>query len=149
LDLAEKRLAVLRVADRARRHRERAFRAERLELAAVVGQRVADARDRQRQKPTAGVDAFAEPRDARPSNQLVDTAVHDVGDEPAAAVNARNDRHARSPRSAATVAEPASATTRKSSELQARSAIRAIVTTMPTHPRGATIDAASRGGAVR
>ena len=46
LDLAEERLAVLRVADRARRDEQRSVGAERLGGAAVVGEDVADARDR-------------------------------------------------------------------------------------------------------
>ena len=45
-DLAEERLAVLRVAHGARRDGERALRAEALERPAVVGERVAHARDR-------------------------------------------------------------------------------------------------------
>ena len=50
LDLAEERLAVLGVADRARRDRERPGRAELLELAAIVGEAVPNARDRDREK---------------------------------------------------------------------------------------------------
>ena len=50
LDLAEERLAVLGVADGARRDAERPLGSERFELAAVVGEDVADARDRERQE---------------------------------------------------------------------------------------------------
>ena len=72
LDLSEERLAVLRVAHRARRDGERALRAERLELAPVVGERVAHARDRDGEEAAARVDPFAEPRDARAPHDLVD-----------------------------------------------------------------------------
>ena len=71
LDLAEERLAVLRVADGARRDAERPLGAELLELAAVVGEDVADARDREGEEPAPLVDALAEPRDLEPANDLV------------------------------------------------------------------------------
>ena len=72
LDLAEERLAVLRVAHGARRDEQRPLGAERLGGAAVVGERVAHARDRDGEEAAARVDALAEPRDARLAVQLVD-----------------------------------------------------------------------------
>ena len=52
LDLAEKRLAVLGVADGARGDRERPLGAEALQLAAVVGEAVAYSGDREREQAT-------------------------------------------------------------------------------------------------
>ena len=92
LDLAEERLAVLGVADGARRDGERALGAELLELAAVVGEHVPHARDGDRQEAPARVDALAEPRDARPAHDLLDAAVLDVGDEQPRGVRAEVDR---------------------------------------------------------
>ena len=92
LDLAEERLAVLRVAHGARRDGERALRAEPLERSAVVGEHVADARDRSGEEAAARVDAFAEARDARLAVHLVDAAVDDVGDEQPRRVRAEVDR---------------------------------------------------------
>ena len=92
LDLAEERLAVLRVAHRARRDGERALGAERLELAPVVVEHVAHAGDRHGEQAPARVDAFAEPRDARAAQHLLDVAVLDVGDEQAGGVRAEVDR---------------------------------------------------------
>ena len=63
LDLAEERLAVLRVADGARRDRERARCAVLLELPPVPGEAVADARDRDGEKATPLVHSLAEPGD--------------------------------------------------------------------------------------
>ena len=81
LDLAEERLAVLGVADGARRDREHALGAERLGLAAVVGEHVAHARDRQRQQAAPRVHALAETRDLLPQRHLVHAPVVDVRDE--------------------------------------------------------------------
>src|SRR5512133_3458658 len=53
LDLAQERLAVLGVADGARRDRERPFGAELLRLAPEVGQDVADAGDRRGEEASA------------------------------------------------------------------------------------------------
>ena len=92
LDLAEERLAVLRVAHRARRDGERALRAEALERPAVVGERVAHAGDRQGEEAAPRVDAFAEPGDARLAVHLVDAAVVDVGNEQPRRVRAEVDR---------------------------------------------------------
>ena len=78
LDLAEERLAVLRVADGARRDEERPLGTERLGRAAVVGEGVADARDRDGEEAAARVDPFAESRDPRLAVQLLDAAVLDV-----------------------------------------------------------------------
>ena len=64
----------------------------RLERAAVVGERVAHARDRDGEEPLARVDAFAEPRDARLAVHLVDAAVDDVRDEQPRRVRAEVDR---------------------------------------------------------
>ena len=72
LDLAEEGLAVLRVADGARRDAERPLRAELLELATVLGEDIAHARDRERQQPAARVDALTEPRDRQPPNDLLE-----------------------------------------------------------------------------
>ena len=63
LDLAEERLAVLGVANGARRDREDPLGAERLRLAAVVGEARSDARDRDGQEAAAAVDALAEAGD--------------------------------------------------------------------------------------
>ena len=60
LDLAEERLAVLRVADGARRDEQRPLGAERLGVAAVVGEHVSHARDRDGEEAAARVDALAE-----------------------------------------------------------------------------------------
>ena len=92
LDLAEERLAVLGVADRARRDRERPLGAELLERAPIVDERVADARDRHGEEAAARVDALAEPRDARLAVHLVDPAVLDVGDEQPRRVRPEVDR---------------------------------------------------------
>src|SRR5205085_7262995 len=91
-DLPQECLAVLRVTHRARRDRERALRAEGLELASILRQRVPDARDRNGKEAAAFVDAFAEPRDARAAQHLVDAAVLDVGDEQARGVRPEVDR---------------------------------------------------------
>ena len=63
LDLAEEGLAVLGVAHRARRDAERPLRAERLELAAVLREDVANAGDREGQELAPLVDSLAEPGD--------------------------------------------------------------------------------------
>ena len=91
LDLAQEGLAVLGITDGARRDRERPFRAERLELAAVVREDVADARDRERQELAARVDSFAEARDREPTHDLRQFAVH-VRDEQSTRVRPEIDR---------------------------------------------------------
>ena len=96
LDLAEERLAVLRVADRARGDEQRPLGAERLGGAAIVGEDVANARDRKGEEATARVDAFAEARDPRLAVQLLDAAVLDAPDEQARRVRARGLRPRRS-----------------------------------------------------
>ena len=88
LDLAEERLAVVGVADRARRNEQGALSAERLELAPVVGEAVAHARDRQRQELVPGVDALAEARDRRPPHDLVHSPVGNVRHQQASRVRA-------------------------------------------------------------
>ena len=90
-DLAEEGLAVLGVADRARRDEQRALGAEALELAPVVGETVADARDRQGQELVPGIDSLAEPGDRRPAGNLVDAPVDDVCDEQAGGVRTQID----------------------------------------------------------
>ena len=92
LDLAEERLAVLRVADGARRDEQRALGAERLGGAAVVGEDVADAGDRHGEEAAARVDALAEARDPRLAVELLDPPVVDVGDEQARRVRPEVDR---------------------------------------------------------
>src|SRR5262249_44226455 len=82
-DLAEKRLAVLGVPNRARRDRQCALRTQRLELATVVGETVADARDRERQQSAARIDVLAEARDRASAHEWVDTPVGGLpGQEP-------------------------------------------------------------------
>ena len=81
LDLAEERLAVLRVPHGARCDEQRPVGAERLGRAAVVGEDVAHARNRKGKEPTARVDALAEARDPRLAVQLVDPSVLDAPDE--------------------------------------------------------------------
>src|SRR5262249_48838132 len=75
LDLAEERLAVLGVADGARRHGERAFRSEALGCAAIVGKHVSHPRDRDGEEALARVDALAKARDVRLAMHLVDATV--------------------------------------------------------------------------
>src|SRR5580765_6909842 len=91
-DLTEERLPVLCVAHRARRDEQRSLGAERLGRAAVVGERVADACDRDGEEAAARVDAFAEPRDARLAVELPRVAVLYVGDEEARRVRPLVDR---------------------------------------------------------
>ena len=90
--LAEKCLAVLRVAHRARRHRERALGAEALERAPVIGEHVAHTRDRNGEESAARVDPLAEAGDVRLAVHLVDAAVYDVGDEQPRRVRPEVDR---------------------------------------------------------
>ena len=80
LDLAEKRLAVLRVADGARADAQRPLCAERLQLAAEVGEDVPDAGDRDGQEAAPLVDALAQPRDHEPADDLLERSVR-VGDQ--------------------------------------------------------------------
>ena len=80
LDLAEKGLTVLRIAHGARGDAERTLGAERLELAAVVAEDVADACNREGQEPAALVDALAEPRDRQPPDDLLER-LRCIGDE--------------------------------------------------------------------
>src|SRR5581483_7860260 len=121
LELAEERLAVVRVAHRARRDRQRPLGTERIGFPPVVREHVPDARDRERQQAAALVDALAEPRDAQPADDIVDPAVLDVGDEQARRVRAdvyRADarhfvgRNARMPRTALRTSWTASSSTR-------------------------------------
>ncbi len=72
LDLAEEGLAVLGVANGARRDGERPLGAERLELAAVVGEAVPDACDGHGQQSATAVDSFAQPRDREAPNDLLE-----------------------------------------------------------------------------
>ena len=92
LDLAEERLAVLGVADGARGDGERPLGAERLQLAAEVGEAVAHPRDGEGEEAAPPVDAFAEPRDHEPPRDLVYVAVDHVGDEQARGVRPEVDR---------------------------------------------------------
>ena len=92
LDLAEKRLAVLRIADGARRDCERALATERLGLSPEIGEHVPYARDRHRKQAPPSVDAFAQPRDDGAPDDLLDAAVLDVGDEQACGVRPQVDR---------------------------------------------------------
>jgi hypothetical protein len=91
LDLAEERLAVLGVANSTRRDRERLLGAELPGLPAVVGEDVANPRDRRGKEAAALVDALAEPRDLQPADELLDPPVCDVGDEQARRVRAEVD----------------------------------------------------------
>ena len=75
LDLAEERFAVLGIADGARGDGERPLGAEALQLAAEVGETVANARDGEREEAPPLVDTFAEPRDLEPPHDLVYVAV--------------------------------------------------------------------------
>ena len=92
LDLAEERLPVLGVPHRARRHEQGPLRAERLELAPVVSETVADARDRQWEQPAPRVDPLAEARDRRPPHDLVYLPVLDVCNKKPRRVRALIDR---------------------------------------------------------
>jgi hypothetical protein len=91
LDLAEEGLAVLGVSDRAGCEHEHPLGAEPLELAAVAGEDVADARDRRRQQFSPLVDALAEPRDRRFARGLVDAPVLDVRNEQPSRIGAEID----------------------------------------------------------
>ena len=90
-DLAEEGLAVLGVADGARRNRERAPGAGRLEHLPIVGQRVADARERGGEEEAPLVHALAEAGDRQPALDLAHDAVIDVGDEQARRVRPQVD----------------------------------------------------------
>src|SRR5918994_1161660 len=92
LDLAEERLAVLRVPHRARRHQQRALGAEGLRLAAGVGHKVPHAPDRKRGQAPTLVDALTEPRDRRAPDDLVDPSVVHVRDEQPRRVRPEVDR---------------------------------------------------------
>src|SRR5581483_4583254 len=92
LDLLEERLAVLGVAHRARRDRERALGAERLRLPLVGGEAAVHAGHRGGQEPPARVDSLAEARDPEAPRELVDAPAGDVGDEQARRVGAEVDR---------------------------------------------------------
>jgi hypothetical protein len=91
-DLAQERLAVLGVAYRARRNGEYALGAQLVGFAPEVGERVADARDRDGEEAPARIDSFAEPGDPCPPRDLGHVAVRDVGDEEAGGVGAEVDR---------------------------------------------------------
>ena len=92
LDLAEERLAVLRVANRARRDCERPLRAERLRGAAKVGEDIPHTRNRAGEEAPALVDALAEPRDARLPRDVRDSPIVDVRDEEPRGIGAEIDR---------------------------------------------------------
>ena len=83
LDLTEKSLTVLGVANRAGGDRERPLGAQRLSFAPEVGEHVADAGHRRGEEALALVDALAEARDLQPPDDLRDRPVLDVGDEQA------------------------------------------------------------------
>ena len=91
LDLTEEGLAVLRVAHGARRDAERPLRSERLELAPIRGEDVADARDRDGEEAAPLVDALAEPGDLEPADDLCQRPVR-VGDEQPGRVRPEVDR---------------------------------------------------------
>src|SRR4029453_8147012 len=88
LDLAQKGLAVLGVADGARRDQENPLSGPPLGFAAVVRERVSDARDGHWKQAATRVHAFAKPGDLDMLRDLVDLAVLDVGDEQAGRVRA-------------------------------------------------------------
>ncbi len=101
LDLAEELAAVLGVAHRARRDRERPLGAERVGLGAEVGEHREDALDRRPSKPPRRVDALAEGCDDAAAGELVDNRpmcthgpllTRDVGDEQPGGVRAEVDR---------------------------------------------------------
>jgi hypothetical protein len=71
---------------------EGALGAERLELAPVVGQRVAHARDRDGEEAMSRIDAFAELRDRRAALDFLHAPVLDICDEEAGGVRAEVDR---------------------------------------------------------
>ncbi len=91
-DLAEKRLAVLRVADGARRDGERSRSAELLELPSILGEAVADARDGDGEEATPVIHSLAEPGDRQLADDLLEVAVLHVGDEKAGGVRPEIDR---------------------------------------------------------
>ena len=80
LDLAEKRLAVLGVAHRTRRDAECPLRPERLQLAPVLGEGVANAGDREGEELAPLVDTLAQPSDPQPADDLLERPVR-VGDQ--------------------------------------------------------------------
>jgi hypothetical protein len=81
LDLAQEGLAVLGVANGARRDRERALGAKRFDRSTVLGEDVSDARDRHGKQAPALVDPFAEARDPQFTMNVRDPSVVDVGHE--------------------------------------------------------------------
>jgi hypothetical protein len=91
LDLPQEGLAVLRVADRAGGDGEDALGAVALGDAAVVGEDVPDARDRDRQQPATTVDALPQARDREAPVDVVERPVLDVGHEQARGVRAEVD----------------------------------------------------------
>ena len=91
LDLAQERLAVLRVAHGARTDGEHPLGAECLGLPPVVDEHVAHAGDGSRKQDAAPVDRLAEPGDRLAAHDLVQQAVLDVGDEQAGGVRAEVD----------------------------------------------------------
>ncbi len=92
LDLAEERLAVLRIAHRRGRDAERPLGAERLELLPIVGEAVAHACDGDREEDAALVDVLAEASDGEPACDLLQPAVLDVRDEEPGRVRPEVDR---------------------------------------------------------
>ena len=92
LDLAEERLPVVGVPNRARRDRQRAGRLQNLELTPILGEAVPYAGDGDREKPTPLVDALPEPGDRQAADDLLEAPVLDVGDEQPGRVRAEVDR---------------------------------------------------------
>ena len=90
LDLAEERLAVLCVADGAR-PMQSVRSAPSDSSAPVVGEDVADPRDRDGEEAAPLVDALAEPGDLEPADDLLERPVR-VGDEQPGRVRAEIDR---------------------------------------------------------
>ena len=90
-DLAEEGLAVLGVADGARRDAKDALGAELLDPPAVLGEDVAHARDGEGEEPPACVHALAEASDLLAPLDRLDPAVADVGDEKPRRVRAEID----------------------------------------------------------
>src|SRR5207237_1650527 len=77
LDLAEEGLAVLGVADGARRNEERPLGAELFRTPAEVGEAVPHTRDRLREEAAPSVDAFTEARDHGLPVELLDPTLLD------------------------------------------------------------------------
>ena len=91
LDLAEERLAVLRVANCARRDQQRSLGAERFQCFSIVGQDVPYARDGDGEEAAARIDALAQARDARLAVDVGNASVLDVRDEQTRGIRAEID----------------------------------------------------------